>query len=55
MQSAQLATDSVLLLLEQVDHLKLEVARLMALVPGAHINGKDSDDLVPPGGKDTVV
>ncbi len=39
----------------QVDHLKSEMARLIALVPGGQANGKDSNGLVPTGGKDTVV
>ena len=39
----------------QVDHLTSEVARLMALVPGAHANGKESKGLAPTNGKDTLV
>ena len=43
------------LLVVQVDHLKLEVARLVALVPGAQTKGKDANGLEPVGGKDAVV
>ena len=39
----------------QIDHLKAEMARIVALVPGAQANGKDSNGLVPNTGKDTVV
>jgi len=39
----------------QIDHLKAEMARLVALVPGAQTTGKDSNGLVPNTGKDTVV
>ncbi len=39
----------------QIDHLKAEMARIVALVPGAQTTGKDSNGLVPHSGKDTVV
>ena len=39
----------------QIDHLKSEMARLIALVPEAQSNGRDSDDMVLNAGKDTVV
>ena len=42
-------------MLLQIDHLKSEVARLIALGPGAQSNGRDSNGVVPNTGKDTVV